>query len=206
MDTLRVGHCPGVNGAHGHVFFLQFALLDQPAANRFVRVAVLVGIANAQLTAIVQLDPPRALDLQELQIHRIGQPRQYRSIQAVAVDGFSGVVRFEYTAFEATAQAFAFELGVNAVQVDHDQIRRYAVDRHIGRLGGLEAARVNGFVVTGDQAVTAAFGRAQAVDVEVGLQEVADFGHAGAGRQGRSVAAYRPPVGVGLETGAGAAP
>ncbi|MNP83455.1 hypothetical protein D3C76_1824020 [compost metagenome] len=60
-----------MNGAHAHVFLLQLALLDQPATNRPVGVAVLVSVAQAQLPAIFQLDAARTLDLQELQVHRI---------------------------------------------------------------------------------------------------------------------------------------
>ena len=168
--------------------------------------AVLVRITNSQLAAVVQLYAARTLNLQKLQVHRIGQPREYGGIQAFAIDRFGRVIGLECSAFQAATQSFALEFGVDAVQINHHQIGRYAVDRYIGGLGRLQAAGVNRFVITGDQPVTAAFCRAQAVHIEMGLQKIADFRHARAGRQVGCIAAHAAPIGIGLETGTRAAP
>ena len=55
---------------------MQFALFDQPLADRAVGMAVLVGIADAYAAAVVELDLPGALDLQEEETDWIVQLEQ----------------------------------------------------------------------------------------------------------------------------------
>ncbi|MNO91024.1 hypothetical protein D3C76_825610 [compost metagenome] len=153
---MRLG--PGIDAAHGDVFFLQLALLDQPAADGTVRVAVLVSVTDAQLAPAIELDTARALDLQELQVHRVSQPGQHRRLYTLAVDHTGNIIRLEGAAFDSPTQALALELRVDAVERDHDQIFRHAVDRDGVSLGLREAAGVDRLVVSGDQAVGRAIG------------------------------------------------
>ncbi len=166
--------------------------------------AVLVGIADAQLAAISQLNASRTLDLQELQVHGVGQPGNDRCLYAIGFDGGRIVVRLEHATFEAAAQAFALELRVEAVQRHDDHVLRYAVHRDI-RCGGLgEAAGVDRLVIAGNQAVGAVVPRAQAIHVQVLFQEVA-YSHGGLRHFGRCCTG-RAPGRIGLEPGACAAP
>ncbi len=193
-----------MNGPHAHFFLLQLTLFHQPAPDRPIGVAVLVGVTQAQLAAIFQLYPAGTLDLQELQVHRVGQPGQYRRLGAVAVDHLGGVVRLEHPAIEAAAQALALEFWVHAGQVDHDHVVGNAIDRHMVGCRLAQAARVDRFVVTGDQAVGIVFGRTQAVYLQVLLQEGAHLqgivGHAGGCFAGTG------PDGVALELFTAVAP
>ncbi|MNN22433.1 hypothetical protein D3C81_1357900 [compost metagenome] len=193
-----------MNGAHAHFFLFQLALVHQPAPDRPVGVAVLVGVTQAQLAAIFQLYPAGTLDLQELQVHRVGQPGQHRCLDAVTVDHLGGVVRFEHPAIETTAQALALELGVHAGQVDHDHVLGNAVDRHVVGRGLAQAARVDRLVVTGDQAVGVVLGGTQAVYLQVLLEESAHLGGACRGTAGRF--AGGGPHRVALELFTAAAP
>ncbi|MNZ97792.1 hypothetical protein D3C78_1170490 [compost metagenome] len=165
---------------------------------------VLVGIGNAQLAAIFELNATRALDLQELQVHRIGQPGQCWRLDALGADGGSIVVGLEYSPFQPAPQALALEFRVNAVQGDDDHVLRYAVNRHIGHRRLRQAAWVHRFVVAGDQAVGIAARGTQAIDLQVLLEKGANclgvLRHVGGCRAGR------PPDRVGLQAGAGAAP
>ncbi|MCY1175244.1 hypothetical protein D9M73_154740 [compost metagenome] len=193
-----------MNGAHAHFFLFQLALVHQPAPDRPVGMAVLVGVTQAQLAAVFQLYPAGTLDLQELQVHRVGQPGQHRCLDAVTVDHLGGVVRFEHPAIETTAQALALELGVHAGQVDHDHVIRDAVDRHMVGCRLAQAAWVDRLVVASDQAVGIVIGGAQAVDIQVLLEETANV--IGALRHVGRRCAGAAPDRVGLEPGAGAAP
>ncbi|MNF66794.1 hypothetical protein D3C84_485920 [compost metagenome] len=151
--------------------------------------AVLVGVADAQLPAVFQLDAAGALDLQELQVHRVPQPGQHRRLDALFANGGGVVIGLEEAALQAAAQALALELGVEAVQRDHHHVLRDAVDRHLGLLAAFQAAGVDRFVVAGDQALGAVARGAQAVDVQLGLEIGANGGgvfrhRAGAGAGG----------------------
>ena len=193
-----------MNGAHAHVFFFQLALFHQPAADRPVGVAVLVGVAQAQLTAVFQLHPARTLDLQELQVHRIGQPGQHRCLDAVTVDDFGRVVGLEHPTLKTAAQAFALQFGVHTGQVDHDHVIRDAVNRHMVGCRGAQAARVDRLVVAGNQAVGIVLCRAQAVHLQVLLKEGTHLGGAGCGAAGRFAGGC--PHRVALELFAAVAP
>ncbi|MCY1409879.1 hypothetical protein D9M71_252380 [compost metagenome] len=199
-----MGHGPVADAAHVDVFLLQLALLHQPAPHRPVWVTVLVGIADAQLPAVLQLDAPGALDLQELQVHRIAQPGQHRRLHALAADGVGVVVGLEHVAVETAAQALALEFGIDAVQRHHHQVLRHAVDRHRSALGGLQAARIDRLVVAGDQALGAVVRRAQAIYLQIVLQEVAH--RAGILRHLGGATAGRRPHRVAGQAGAGRAP
>ena len=199
-----MGLGPGADGAHGHVFFFQFALFHQPTANRAVRVAVLVAVTHTQLTPAGQLNTPRALDLQELQVHRVGQPGDRLGGGALAVESAGVVIRLEHTAFQAPAQALALELRVDAVEVDDNQVVRHAVYRHVGGGGLGQAAGVDRLVITRDQAVWRVVGRTQAEDIQVFLEKATNR-YGIARYAGRCRAGWAPDR-VGLEALAGAAP
>ncbi|MNO96117.1 hypothetical protein D3C76_877790 [compost metagenome] len=166
--------------------------------------AVLVGIADAQLPPVFQLDAPGTLDLQELQVHRVVQPGQHRRLHAFAADGVGIVVGLQHIAFQTATQALALEFGIDAVQRDDDQVLGHAVDRHRRVLGGLQAAGVDRFVVAGDQALRAIAGGVQAVHLQVRFEELAHRG--GLLRHLGGVAAGRGPDRVLGQPGAGGAP
>ena len=179
-------------------------MLDQPATDWPIRVAVLIGIGDAQLTATVELDATRSLDLQELQVHRVGQPGHHRRLDALALDGGCIVIGFEHATFEPAPQAFAFEFRINAVQSDDDHVFRHAIHRDVRRCGLGQAAGVHRFVVAGDQAVGVIVGGAQAVDIKVLLEKTTNL--AGGLRDVGRRCAGRAPDRVSLESVASAAP
>lgn len=78
--------------------------------------------------------------MQELQVHRLGQPGNRLGTGALLVDSASIVIGLEDSAFQAPAQALALEFGVDAFQVDDDQVVRHAKHGHMGGLGFGEAA------------------------------------------------------------------
>ncbi|MNH18823.1 hypothetical protein D3C79_785420 [compost metagenome] len=120
------------------------------------------------------------------------------------IDHFGGVVRLEGAALNAAAQALALELRVDAVQGHHDHVVRYAIDGDVRAVGLGQAAGVDRFVVTGDQAVGVVFARAHAVDVQLGLEKVAHLG--AVARYFGCCRAGIGPYCVALEAFAGAAP
>ncbi|SST09845.1 Uncharacterised protein [Acinetobacter baumannii] len=192
-DPLRIGLGPVADALHADLFLRHQALLDQPAADRLVRVAILVAVADAQLPAVFQLDAPGTLDLQELQVHRVAQPGEHRRAGAVVADRRGVVVGFQHPAFQASAQALALEFRVDAFQRDHHQVVRYAVDRHRGFFALAQAAVVDRFVVAGDQALVAVAGGTQAIDLHPLLEERAHRRRIGGDRRGArtGLAPYR---------------
>ncbi|MNF94054.1 hypothetical protein D3C84_767520 [compost metagenome] len=166
--------------------------------------AVLVGVGDAQLTPAIELDAAGALDLQELQVHRVGQPGHNGCLDPVALDSGCIVVRLEHAAFEPAAQAFALQLRINAVEGNDDHVFGHAIHRDIRHVGLGQAAGVDRLVVAGDQAVRVVIGGAQAVDVEVLLEETANV--AGGLRHVGSRSAGAAPDSVSLESRAGVTP
>lgn len=200
----RVGIGPGADGGHADVGLLQLTLLHQPAADGAIGMAILVGVGDPQLTAIGQLDAARALDLQELQVHRAGQPGQYGCLDAVRGDPRGIVIRLEHAPFHASTQALALEFGIKTLELDADHVVGHTVHRH-RRLGGAgEAAGIDRLVVTGDQAIGPVATGAQGIDVEIRLQELADGGRRGGNLGGRGAGGC--PVGLCLQARAGTAP
>ncbi|MCY1429289.1 hypothetical protein D9M71_452010 [compost metagenome] len=142
--------------------------------------------------------------MQELQVHRIGQPGHDRRIDPFAFDGCRIVVWLEHATFESTAQALALEFRVNAVEGDDDHVLGDAIDRDIGSAGLGQAPGIDRFVVAGDQAVGVVVGGAQAIDIEVLFEKTANV--AGGLRHVDSRCAGATPDRIGLESGTGAAP
>ena len=85
VDALRVQPGPGLDRRPRGLVGAQLALVDQPAADRLVRLVVVAGEGDAhQLAAAVglgQLQPARALDLQDQRIERVGDVGQRAAAQ-----------------------------------------------------------------------------------------------------------------------------
>src|SRR3989304_10014718 len=69
-----VGPRPGLDTVHRRFIGLELALLDQITADGLVGVPVLVGVADAQQLAALQLYPARSLYLQEEGFDRVVDP------------------------------------------------------------------------------------------------------------------------------------
>ncbi|KAG1166908.1 hypothetical protein G6F35_017923 [Rhizopus arrhizus] len=137
---------------------------------------ILFRIGQPYLRAVSQAHPARALDLQQLQVHRIGQPGQDWRLGPFAGDRAGVVIRLEYLAVDTAAQALALQLGIEAVQLHHDQVIGRAVHRHRRLVGAGEAAGVDRLVVAGNQPVGLVAAGTQRIDIKVALQELADRG------------------------------
>ena len=152
----RVGACPGLDALHRGLLEGQLATLDQHAADRAVRVAVGVGIADAHLRAIGKLHPARALDLQEESLDRVVDPQQFVAGQAAAPQLAARRIRDHALAAgcvdQLAANALAGQLGMQALQIDDQQVVGAAVQRHREARAALPAAHQQRLVVTGDAA------------------------------------------------------
>src|SRR5262249_59403173 len=71
LDAARVGGGPGLDRLHRRLAELELAALDEEAPDRLERVAVLVGITDAQRLAARELDSSGALNLEEERLDRI---------------------------------------------------------------------------------------------------------------------------------------
>ena len=136
--------------------------------------AVLVGVADADVLAVLQAHLPRALDLEEEELHRVAAPRDHRRGEVAArVDLRARVVGHQPPAVEASAQAQRPRLGTDGTEVDHHQVGRHAEDREAVRLARRAAAVDDRLVVAGDHPAVAAFARHHRVGHELGFEEPA---------------------------------
>jgi hypothetical protein len=156
----------------------QLALLHQPAADRQVGMAVLLGVADALVAAVGQLDASRALYLQEEQLDRIGDPEE-------RLAGEGGRLRGEFRArpvgdhlapVEAAAQAEILQLRIQLAQIDHQQVVGHAVDGVGERLAPLSAAAQQRLVIAGDEALARLVRVHHPPGAEARLEETAQRG------------------------------
>jgi len=143
-----------------------------------VRVAVLVGVGDAHAAAVGKLRLPGTLHLQEEVFDGVLDPHQCFCRHLLWIAGSQlciGPVRHELVAFEAAAQAHAFELRIHIGEVDRDQVVRHA--EHGCRVTWRRYATGmdQRFVIAGDQALLAAVGIDQLPGRETCLQEFADL-------------------------------
>ena len=138
----------------------ELAAVDQHAADRFVRVSVLVRIADANDAAVVDADAPRALDLQEERVDRILDVDERFPVERrpPALDLCARPVRHDLASLHAAAHTLALELRVELGEVDGEEIVRHGVDRHAEALVARAAAREQRLVVAGDRSLGAAVG------------------------------------------------
>lgn len=67
---------PALDRLHRRVVARELAAIDQHAADRAVRVTVLVRVTDPHHAAVGQFDTARSLDLEERRVDRIGDPEQ----------------------------------------------------------------------------------------------------------------------------------
>ncbi len=113
----------------------EFALVNQPAAERLIRVAVLVGVTNPNQLAVWEFNAARTLNLQEHQLNWIVDPcNGGGGLRAFAGNNFSGgVIRHHAIAFESPAQSHARQTGIHLIQLD----RQHVIGRWIQRVFSL---------------------------------------------------------------------
>ena len=188
LSGIRRG--PRLDALHGRLLERHLAAVDEIAAERAVRVAVLVGEAGADALAAVELDLAGALHLQEEQLHRVGGPCDHRRRQrAVApVDFPARVIRHEAAAFHPAAQAQVAQLRIDRGEVHHDEIVRYAEDRVAIHVAARPAAFDDRLVIAGDQAAVPRLGRGQRIRAEIRLEEFACRALVAGGHARRSLA------------------
>src|SRR6185436_5267707 len=97
---------PRLDVLHRRLVEGHLATLDEIAAERAERMAVLVGVADAQALAVGETDLPRALDLQEEELHRVVRPGDDRrgKFRVARLDLGARPVRHEAAPFEPAAQ------------------------------------------------------------------------------------------------------
>src|SRR5690242_3862028 len=93
--------------------------------------AVLVRVGETNAVAVFELELPRALDLQEKELDRIGGPADDRRLEGLAasIDLGPRVIGDEAPAIDAAAQTEVARLGRNVAEIDHDQVVGHAEDR-----------------------------------------------------------------------------
>ena len=101
-----------------------------------VGVAVLVGVIDAHCPAGIEADAAGALDHQKEQVDRVVDVEQGAAFQCAAA-GFelgARVIGHHTLAFNAPAQALAFEIGAQVAQVDGEQVIGHAIMKHFARM------------------------------------------------------------------------
>ena len=147
--------CP--DSLHRRLFQGQLAALHQHSPDRFVGMAILIGIADSDNFAILEFYAARALDLQEKQVDLIIHPQQFLPLQGSRVTHYFGpaVVRYYLTPLQPAAQSHVFELRINLAQIYDQKLIRGRIDRITVTRGWLAAAFQQWFVVARDQALAA---------------------------------------------------
>ena len=74
--AVRMGAQPGADRLQRDLLLRQLAAVDEDPADRGVVVAVLRRVADAHDPAVGQADAARALDLEEEERHRVGDPEE----------------------------------------------------------------------------------------------------------------------------------
>ena len=116
--------------------------LDQVAADRAIGVAVLRRVADPDHGAVVEPHLARALDLEEELGDRIVDPEQLEvaARERAALDLGARVVGQELAVADPAIDRVAGELGVEAAEVDAQQVRGRRMERHrIARAGAPRA-------------------------------------------------------------------
>jgi len=149
----------------GDLFAAERAAVDQCPADRPIRMAVLVRIADPDEATVPQLKATRALDLEEERIDRIVRPADdrpgcragcaARRLAGAGLPAFglrAAVVRDDPLAVQTAAQPQALESGLHVREVDRQQVRRPAAQGHLRRVLLRQATGQKRFVVAGHQA------------------------------------------------------
>src|SRR5690606_41814983 len=126
------------------------AALDQLAADRSIRVAVVVGEADAHDRAVGQAHAPRTLHLQEEGLDRIVEPQQHLGLwQSLVLDLRARRIRALRT---TVAQPGARAVG------ERDEVGRTRVQRDLAFAHARARAVQDRLVVAGEQAGAPAAG------------------------------------------------
>ena len=175
VDAARVLVGPGLDGFPGG--FADGALVEQPAADALVGMAVVAGEGDAHLAlaavGLGDVEPAGALDLQDERVNGVGEPGDGLALQR-GLGGGQGV------------DVFAAVPGLAGAQTGGRRVERRAVGG-AGQAAGAE----DGFVVAGEQALgQAAVALHDAVGLEAALDPGALFGGRGDGERARFVAEH----------------
>ena len=138
---------------------------------------VLLGVADAHALAILELDLPRSLDVQEEEVDGIVDPRDLEALErcGTAVDRAAVEVWHDAIALrDAAAQPAVLEVRINAREVDHEQVLRRRVERITITRARRAAAAQQRLVIAGDEPAVAVVGVDDAIDVERMLEERGD--------------------------------
>src|SRR4029450_8307686 len=77
------GH-PRLDTGHRRIVECHLTLIDEPAADRTIRMPVLVTVAQTHHAAVFETYAARALHLQEECVHRVVHPEQFRARKQMA--------------------------------------------------------------------------------------------------------------------------
>src|SRR5712691_12970967 len=105
LQALRIRRRPGLDRLHRGLLELELSALDEVAPDRLKRVAVLVGVAEAQRLAAVELHAARALDMEEERFDGIVDPEDFHACDGrrASRDFRARVVRHDALSLHAPA-------------------------------------------------------------------------------------------------------
>src|SRR5260370_34583857 len=160
LQALRIRRRPGLDRLHRGLLELELSALDEVAPDRLKRVAVLVGVAEAQRLAAVELHAAGTLDMEEERFDRIVDPEDFlaRDGRRASSDFRARVVRHDALSLHAPAQAQAPQLRADRGEIDGEQVIRRTIKRvEVRRRPGAAAAQKR-LVVTRDHPLDRAVG------------------------------------------------
>src|SRR5690606_5626796 len=127
-------------------------LVGQPAPNRGVGAAVVIGISKTDHFSVGQLHAARALNLQKERLDGVVDPDDRRWLTfGLGGDFSTGAVRDHTPAIERAANALAGQLWIHAAQIDGEQIGRWLIQRPLIGAILLACAAHQGLVIPSDR-------------------------------------------------------
>ena len=145
--NFRIGFQPFFYVAHGGFAGVDVAFFKQNAADAFKRVAVIVGIADANRSSVGQSGNGRTLNLHDVDVDIAVTPKDNRCGDVVFFNFFAGIIRNQFLIFYAADKTFGRQRRIKIARVKFYQIQRFAVDGKFVNTG-LNRRGVNGrFVI-----------------------------------------------------------
>src|SRR5580700_5986527 len=125
MQPFRMRGEPGPDTRHAGLRYRQFLLIHEIATDRAIRLSVLVGVAEPDDRAILELYATGTLYFEQERIQRAVQPDDFMALQCwIRRQLRARVIRHHGLADQSSTHALALELRDDRAQVHRQQVIR----------------------------------------------------------------------------------
>src|SRR5262249_9234531 len=157
LGRVRIGFHPIANALHRHLTPVHHLLLDENAADRRVRPAIVRIVVDTKDGPILQPDPGRTLNLREQNVDLVVQVTDFEmpAVERAILDLAAIVIGHDLAAADAPADknTLAGKGIAQFAPAGGDQIRRAAVKRRGEIAGGHSRTGNDGLVIAGQKAI-----------------------------------------------------